>query len=273
MINMLSKKKRDTMLSSAPSGVNPPPGGIASGTSIIISPVTGTSNLFETGVHSFLFCPSQKTLTPSNATYTAQRTNTYCYYKGFAETFTFLPNDNSVWWHRRIVFSSRRRYAEENQITSGSNVLAPAASAGGVSRRKYLDMSESTGTDGFADIQALIVADVFRGTLDVDFVDPLRAKLDKSQITVHSDRLVTLKSTNDVPNPRVVKHYTPINKTVVYDDTEQGVSIQPSQYSVMGKSGIGNLYILDFFECPVPNDTTTTTLNLSSQMTAYWHEK
>ena len=273
MINIMSKKKRDTMLSSAGSGVNPPPEAVASGSSIILSPFTSTSNLFESGVHSLLFVPSMKPLTPSNATFVAQRTNTYCYYKGLAETYTFLPNDNSVWWHRRVVFSSRRRFAELNQVTSGSGTLAPAVTAGGISRRKFKDMSESTGLDGFSDIQALVIAEVFRGSYNTDWSDPLRARLDTTKINVHSDRLVTLRSANDVPSPRIVKHFTPINKTIVYDDEEIGVGMQSSYYSVQGKSGIGDLYVLDFFECPVPNDTTTTTLNISSQFTSYWHEK
>lgn len=273
MIDIMSKKKRDTMLSSSGSGVNPPPDAQPSSTSTILAAFTSSANLFGAGIHSLLFAPTQRALTPSNATFVAQRTSSQCYYKGFAETFSFTPNDNSVWWHRRIVFSTRRRYAEENIVTSGSGILAPAVTGTGISRRKFKDMSETTGLDGFSDIQALIVADVFRGTHNVDWEDPIRAKLETSRITVHSDRLTTLKSANDVSAPRVVKHYTPINKTLVYADLEQGQTMQSSPYAVNGKQGMGNVYILDLFECPVPNDTTTSVLNVSSQFTSYWHEK
>jgi len=272
MINMLSKKKRDTMLSSAAAGTNPSPEDPPDGSSIVISAETGTTNVFP-GVHSMLYNPSARQLTPQNATFIAQRTNTYCYYKGISERYTLLPNDNSVWWHRRIVFSTKRRYAEEDTVTAGSGTLAPAVTGTGITRRKFKDMSSSTGLDGFNVLLTFIQNDVFQGTFNIDWVDPMRAKLNREKITVHSDRMTTLRSGNDVSAPRITKHYTPINKTLVYSDVENGQTMSSSPYTVQSKPGIGNIYILDLFECPVPNDTTASTLNITSQQTVYWHEK
>lgn len=272
MINIMSKKKRDSMLSSASGGSNPAPGLPPTGASIILSAFTGTNNLLE-GTHSLIYSPSQRQLTPSNATFTAQRTSSRPYYKGISEVYTFAPNDNSVWWHRRIVFSTKRRYAEENDTTANSGVLAPAVSGTGITRRKYQDMSSSDGTDGFNEIQLAVLTDLFVGAYDIDWRDPMRAKLDRTRVSVHSDRLTTLKSANDVPAPRITKHYTVLNKTIVHADEENGQVMQSNPYAVQSKQGMGNVYVLDFFECPVPNDTTTTTLNVSSQSTVYWHEK
>nr|QTE03668.1 MAG: capsid protein [Gemycircularvirus] len=273
MINTLSKKKRDTSMSAAASDeTNPGPEAPFTGLNVRVSAATGTNTLLP-GVHSFLYVPTERFLAPNNAYYVAQRTASNPFYKGISETYTFLPNDSSVWWHRRIVFATKRRYEQEIEQLANGGYFAPGTSSTQNTRRKLRDMSMSDGLDGFEAIQANLIADVFRGVFNVDWFDSMRAALDKTRITVLSDRLTTIKSQNDSPAPRIVKHYTPINKTVVYADEESGQTMQPSQFSVESKTGLGNIYILDLVECPVPTDTTTTTVSFGSTQTVYWHEK
>lgn len=267
----MSRKKRDVMLSAAASGTNPPPNTGLTQNRIRLGAAT-ISTSFLSGVHTFLFLPTQRYLVPNNASFVAARTASTCYLKGIAERYTLLPNDPSVWWHRRVVFATKVLYAEAVSSLAGNGVIAPQPDASTTTTRKFRDMSSDNGA-GYSTVATALATDIFEGVYTTDWVDPMRAKLDRTRITVLSDRLVQIKSNNDSPAPRIVKHWTPINKSIVYQDEENGTTMSVSPFSVNSKRGIGNVYVADFFECPVPNSTTTTTLTLDSEQTMYWHER
>lgn len=271
MINMLSKKKRDIMLSAAASGNNPAPDATLSGNTIRILANTVSSS-FLSGIHTFVFCPAQRYLVPNNADFVAARTSTRPYYTGIAERYTLVPNDASLWWHRRVVFASKTLYAEAVTGLAGNGVIAAQSSATTTTQRKFRDMSSDAGAS-YSTLATALVTDMFAGIYTTDWNDPMRAKLDRARITVLSDRLTTVKSGNDSSCPRICRHYTSINKTVVYQDEENGVTMSVSPFSVTSKSGLGNIYVMDFFECPAPIGTTTSSLYVSSEQTLYWHEK
>lgn len=272
MIDTLSVKKRDSMLSAAANGTNPAPNATLANNQIRIAANT-ISTSFLNGVHTFVFSPTMRYLLPNNASFSAQRTSSKPYIKGIAESYTLLPNDGSVWWHRRIVFASKRLYAEAVTGLAGNGVIQAQPDQSTTTTRKLRDMSSDPGSTGYSTLSTDLSVDIFHGIYTVDWVDPMRAKLDKTRITVLSDRLVTLKSGNDAPAPRIVKHYTSVNKTIVYQDEENGITMSVSPFSVTSKSGLGNIYVYDLFECPVPINTTTSTLTISTQQTLYWHEK
>lgn len=271
MIDMLSRKKRDTMLSIAAPGTNPQPNVTPSVPTIRINAST-TTTTFLAGVHTFCFIPSQRFLVPNNADFVAARTSTRPYYVGLKERYTLVPNDASLWWHRRIVFASKTQYFESTVGLATNGVVAAQPDATTTTTRKFRDMSSDLSST-YSTVATALVTDIFLGIYTTDWNDPMRAALDKARITVLSDRLVTVKSNNDSPAPKICRHYTPIKKTLVYQDEENGNTMSVSPFSVNSKAGIGNIYVIDLFECPAPIGTTTSALTISSEQTLYWHEK
>lgn len=265
LLNKMSHKKKDTMLQAAAGGNNPAPSAtISLGQNITILGTTTDA----TNIHKFIFCPTYRFLVPNNAAYQAYRTSTTPFIKGVSETFEFTPNDSSTWWHRRILFSYKAPVAS-GSATMGT--LGAQATAADTSRRVFRDLSGET-TGAYKDTVTFTEQILFRGQAGTDWINPFTAPLDKTRVTIHSDKRLVLSSGNDVPRPRIVKRYDAINKTLVYDDDENGLTIVPSSLSVQDKRGIGNIYVYDMFYCPAP-DSTTTSLRVGSTQTLYWREK
>lgn len=269
---MMSHKKRDTTLSTGATAINPAPDAPAvSGTSITIRAATGVTS-FLNGFHSFLTSPSYRFLAPNNAEFVAQRTSTTPYYVGISEKYTLIPTTATMWWWRRIVFASKRDYPGELSLATA---VGAQPSSGATTTRPFRDMSQTPGTasNNYGQLLTNIITDLYEGIFTVDWNDPVRAKLDRTRVTVISDKLCTIMSNNDSPRPRVVKTYVPINKTVRYQDEENGVTMSVSPISVTSKVGVGNIFILDWFEAPAVPTSTTDQLLISSEQTVYWHEK
>lgn len=269
---MMSRKKRDTMLSAAPTATNPAPDAIVVlGQQLNIRSATGVTS-FLNGVHSFLNVPSYRTLSPNTGAFVAQRTAVDPYYIGLAERYSIIPLTASVWWWRRIVFASKRDFGGELSLASA---IGAQSSPGALTQRNFRDMSQTPGTssNNYGQLLTNVITELYEGIFTVDWTDPMRAKLDKSRVTVINDKLRTVKSNNDSPAPKVYNTYVPIKKTVVYQDEENGTNMSVSPISVTSKRGLGNIYVLDLFECPAAPGSTTDVLQVSSQQTLYWHEK
>lgn len=265
---MMSRKKRDTMLSAAASGTNADP---ASATApdrrAFIS--RDTVNNTAAGVHMFLFCPSWRYMVPNNAAYMAYRTATRTYVKGIGEKFSLTPNDASVWYHRRVIVSLKA-------LLSTNIALNDAIGAqSGVNATSYRQFRDLTGqqTGGYQIVWDIIQAQLFTGIKTVDWTDQMTARIDRARFNVHADFKYAIRSGNQASSPKMPSFYTPINKTIQYDDEENGVSITPNAYSVSNKIGLGNIYVIDMFETPEPISATTSTMTIDSTMTYYWHER
>jgi len=253
------------MLSSGASGNNPDPSGLTSGTQVNLRSTT----VDGTGVHVLLFSPSHRFLVPNNAAYQAYRTSTRPFMKGYSETVTLVPNDNSVWWHRRVVFTLKAPLGVTPTIQAN---LGAQATAGAVSTRILRDLSGQT-TGQYAETNVQLQSILFDGTVNVDWVNIQTAKLDQTRVTILSDRRTTLSSGNNLARPRRIKFWHPINKTLVYDDDENGLSMTPSPVSVQSKPGCGNVYVVDFLTCTAPANGAESTIGINMASTLYWHEK
>lgn len=216
--------------------------------------------------------PSYRFLAPNNADYVAQRTSTTPYYVGISEKYSIIPTTAATWWWRRIVFASKRDYPGELSLATA---VGAQASAGATTTRPFRDMSQTPAStsNNYGQLLTNIITDIYEGIFTVDWTDPIRAKLDRTRVTVVSDRLRTIASSNDFPRPRVYKTYVPIKKSVRYQDEENGVSMSVSPVSVTNKIGLGNIFILDLFEAPAVATSTSDQLSISSEQTVYWHEK
>jgi len=253
------------MLSAAAAGTNPDPTVVPTiGQPFTIGQATG--NQSSQRVHVTVANLSHRWLQPSNYSYAARRTATRTYVTGVAETYRLTPNSSIQWWHRRIVFSTK------DTLTSTLNSAIGAEPASGdITRRPFRDLS-ATSTGVWQDLAVTLIELLFKGTIGVDWQDPMKAPVDRSRVNIHSDRFTSINSGNDQPRARIVKHYTPIRKTLQYNDEENGTSVAVSPYSVDSKIGIGNIFVADFFHCPAPAEPTDE-LSITSNSTYYWNEK
>jgi len=127
-------------------------------------------------------------------------------------------------------------------------------------------------TGPYNDLRDNILDSLFAGNGGTDWISPFRAKTDKTRVTILSDRSFNYSSGNETSKPVIRKVYDAINRSVVYDDDEDGLQMVPRPLSVDSKPGIGNIYLVDFYFCPAP-DEPEDALTVSSQATYYWHEK
>ncbi|QCX35070.1 capsid protein [Blackfly genomovirus 7] len=268
LITTMSSKKRDTMLSAAAVGVNPSPQNTkVVGQKLTINPIpTNTS----AGVHMSVFMPSYRGLVPNNYSFLAARDRHTDVGKGISETYQLNPSDASMWQWRRVVVHYKGDF--NNTPPSVFQNIGAQNAAGGATYRFFTDMTGDT-TGGFTAFYDSVNDVLFRGILTTDWLNPLLAKIDTARVTVLSDVSRSLSSQNDSPRPRFIKTYVPVNRTLQYDDEENGTSVTPSFVAVENKIGIGNIYVFDFFGCSAPISTVSSQLSVTSQMTYYWHEK
>jgi len=251
------------MLSAAFDGANPSPESpVNPGTPLQMNQTNANGR-----VHMTVANVTHRYLVPNNAAYRAFRTSTSTYVKGFSQTYTIIPSSSTCWWHRRIMFASKDLFSNAElgqsvgvQPFPNSITNVPMRDLGNITEGPYNDFRNS------------VLDKLFAGTGGVDWTSPFRAKTDKTRVTIISDRSFNYSSNNEAPKPVVRRVYDSINKTVVYDDEEDGLTIDPSPHSVDSKRGLGNIFVADFYFCPAPDDPDDA-LTVSSQSTYYWHEK
>lgn len=268
LITTMSNKKRDLMISAAATGVNPSPQNTrVVGSPLVMNSTTGNST---TNVHLTMYMPSYRGLVPNNYSYLAARTSTRTWVKGISEIYSMVPSDLSAWWWRRIVVSYK---GDWNNTTSAMfQQIGAQGATGGTTYRGFADLTgDSSGS--FTALFDSVNDILFRGVKSTDWTNPILAPVDTSRVTKISDVTRVISSQNDAPRPKTVKTYVAINKTLQYDDEENGTSVTPSFMAVENKIGIGNIYVFDLFHCPAPLSTTASQLQVSSSMTYYWHER
>lgn len=255
------------MLGVAAAGTDPAPGAATSPREITLS--AATTNPSAAGTHCFAFCPTWRWLVPNNASYPAYRTSTRCFLRGISEKMALTPNDSTVWYHRRVVAGLK---SELGTTLGLRNAIGAQESATATSYRQLRDFTGET-SGGYQATWDVIQATLFQGIKTVDWQDDMTARVDRARWDVYTDYRYAIRSGNQTPNPKFPKFWTTINKTIQYDDEENGISMTPNPQSVTNKIGCGNIYVFDFFEAPIPVSTVTSTLRIDTQMTMYWNEK
>lgn len=264
---MMSRKKRDVMLSSAGTGNNPAPTATPSIGEVRILP--STTSTYHSGTHMFLYSPTYRWLQPNNADYVSQRTSSRPFYIGHNESFEFNTNDGSMWTWRRIAFAVKDPLFIPLLVQApvGAQPTPPSGTT-----RPWRDLSgEATGN--YQTAATNVYNFLFLGVDNTDWWNPMTAKTDKTRTTVLYDRSTRFGSGNAAGTSRMRKSYIPLKKTVVYDDEENGQTMSPSAHSVITKQGLGDVYIVDLFECSAPLDPVGSVLSFSCTGTTYWHEK
>lgn len=254
VLQVANTRKRDNMLPAtvAPGDV------FTNGATTLGAP---GSTILWSPTSRFLDTAASNTKNPS-----AARTYFDCYAKGVRELVHLVQSGNSVWEWRRIVFEVKNpRIVDQAIVSSGVNYIFNADLAGGY-RRLVNGMDAVT--------QALVQDGLFEGQINIDWVYPFTAKVDTRRVTLHSDQRRVLRSQNDNGNDHRFKFYYPLNKKLSYNDDELGSwSTNQAGQATLGRPGMGDLYIYDFFVLTVNATVGTNDLIFNPECTYYWHER
>lgn len=264
VLNLTSRKKRDTMLPVARGGSSGTP--VVGGINLTPNPPNLTRN------NIMLWCPTARDLTTGigqpkvSIADEATRTSSTCYMRGLKEVIEIQTNSGTAWQWRRICFTMKDPAQIGNSVDYGPYF----ENSNGFARYLY---NVSSGTSVDANVLGLIQNVVFKGEVNSDWTDRMTAPLDTRRISVKSDTTTIIQSGNSSGVLRRYNRWYPMNKNLVYDDDERGGSTTYGNvFSTSSKAGMGDYYILDIIIAGQgAADSDRMLFNPSA--TLYWHEK
>lgn len=275
VLNISSRKKQDNML---------PRSGTAFQNDGNIGPIVVPGNKQGGAVIAWICTARDMTdeTDPdgTNVTMAATRTAQWCYMRGLKEKIDIYTNSPHTWYWRRIVFTYK-----------GSELLFPQAQAanpdaGKLSRgslwsessagyeRFMADLNRSDGVRPVDNVQLRdqLVEVLFKGQINRDWRTGRNAKVDNQRVRVMHDKTTMLRSGNDRGTAWMKKRWHPFNKSIMYNDDENGAAELSGYLSTSGRAGMGDVYVIDFIEA-APGASASDQLGFEPQATLYWHER
>lgn len=253
ILNISSTKKKDNMLiyTNVIAARNPTNTTYTTNAAVLVG---GSSEEYA-----FPWCPSAREI-HTGTTDEVNRNTSHVYARGLKESLEINPTSNRPWQWRRIGFYSKG--------------LMPAFQ-GSTSQFLYQETSngyarivnEITGTP-----KSQLYSFIFDGVRNIDWIDPMIAKLDNNRVTICYDKTVTITPPTTAGAFRKFNRWHGVNKNIVYEDDENGTNMIPAAWSNSGRQGVGDLTIIDFFR-PATGSTSSDLLTFTPQATWYWHEK
>lgn len=248
ILNVSSTKKHDDMQSLDGAG-NPG------------SRSVGASNIFA-------FCATGRALDGVASTLTplfdiSGRNSNTIYARGIKERIQVTVQGGTPWRWRRIMFSTKDFHLKMTNPALWTSQVIDYNSTRGYSRPN-IDIAGNTTS---------FVSTLFAGVQNADFDNLWTAKIDTTRVKVHMDRTITINPGNATGHSRTFKFWTPLNKTIMYDDTEAGEDMSSSVYSTSSKPGMGDVYIVDMIQRCFGGVTPGETLLFDPETTFYWHER
>lgn len=256
VLDIASRKKQDNMLQWVPTDpANPAGAGAPNDFNINASGVIGC----------FLFQPSYRTLDSDGTTKDEPqaRTEQSTYARGYREVTTLRITGGAPWRRRRITFSAK---GFPGLLTNADNLFT------GDFFRLYTSVGYVRMTVGLSTtFQAIVYNTLFRGFQGQDWSSVFNAKVDNSRLTIHSDVTSTYNPGNDTGTSRIIRQWSPLNKTLVYNDDEAGITEQTSGNSTLAKAGMGDFFVIDMYQSGLVDAASGLTIN--NEGTYYWHER
>lgn len=255
--NLAARKCRDNMLSTPRNDA----GEVQPAQPYLMTGGTSYRFLFSPSFRSVgsIIGPEERQISAS----AAERWKSKCYMRGYKETVELETNDSSSWLWRRIVFT-----------TLGWGAPLADYIAANVTQRGYGRLMYNLDNGQHDVLLGDAYSRLFEGQRTLDWVNPLTAKVDSRRIRVISDTLRTIQSPNSESGRyQVTKRWYPVNKSIIYDDDENGTA---HKFSVGWASGAaqanaGDLFVFDMFDAAT-DATEETTLAMGTSGTYYWHE-
>lgn len=201
----------------------------------------------------------------------SQRTATACYMRGLKERWHVQTGSPASWQHRRILFTftGDQIYRVNDSPTDGVGQLFKELSNGYV--RAFTSLYDTTDPRSQA-IQQQTYDLVFKGTRGADWINTMNAKTDSTRIQILYDKTVTLRSGNDRGVITKRNFWHTFNRTLTYDDDENGNATVNSPFSVHNSSSLGDVYVFDLFSAGL-GSTSSDELQINAEASLYWHER
>jgi len=108
---------------------------------------------------------------------------------------------------------------------------------------------------------------------NTDWFNVMDAKTNNKRVTIKYDKTVTISSGNEDGATRTYRRYHPMNRTLQYDVLEAGNTTVTNAMSTESKQGMGDYYVVDFFQARYASDGEDGSLIFDPRATLYWHEK
>lgn len=210
LLDVTSTKKRDTL------GYYDPAATTSRGLTFTGGPIGE--------IKSFIFSPTARNST--STTETTDRNASTVFWKGVSETVSITANSQVPWRWRRIVFETKGLRVADSFLETSSGYTRVCSA--------------------FSD--AATMSRLFKGTRDVDWFSAMDAQIYNNRARVIYDKLRVMRSAAG-PHFHTYKDYIKLEKNMHYDEDENGGTITTSPWSTDGRSGMGDIYIFDLFEC------------------------
>lgn len=259
ILNKTSRKKRDTMLCLSNTTPTVPSGS----TNYLTAPAV----LNAGGVYLFPWIATWRDNGGQGTIYDdAVRSSTTCYMRGLKEKINLVSNDGTQWLWRRVCFTYKG--GDFYGKTANGYTLA-AQNAYGFQR--VVNDINNAGSAG-QPLRTEFLNVMFRGGNGRDWNNVFSAPLNTTRISVKYDKTTSISSGNSAGKNMIFNRWHGMNKNLVYDDDEDGVETSPGAASTGGKPGMGDYYVLDFFQSG-PASSSGSQLVFAPEATLYWHEK
>jgi len=243
ILNTSSVKKQDNMLAVRTDSIG-------------ANPVQGPFSIPGTGA-AFLWCATSRdrgTGAGVDPTASSVRERDLVYMRGLKENIIMTTNSAAAWRWRRLCFTCKGLpFQTPVSLETSSGWVRMLRNIGGSS-------AITAATDY-----------IFKGAQNVDWQDVFVAKPDTNRIKVYYDSLRTLSSGNAQGRFFRSRHWYPMNQNLMYGNDENGENETGGDLSTLGRAGMGDYYVLDFFDASTLN--ATDTLAFQPEATLYWHER
>lgn len=272
MLNVTSRKKRDTMLTSSnTNGAGTPVPNTGSRAIVYGGTLPPTGSQYIGGL--FLWCATARDLTTQSGpigavAQEATRTSTTCFMRGLSEKLRIQTNSPAPWFWRRICFTVQGNFGTAAPGDTPTNTYVDnLENSNGFTR---LFLNQNINSQG--NTTATLTNVVFKGERGRDWRDLISAPVDNRRVNLKYDKTRVFRSGNQSGIVREVKIWHPMNKNLVYDDDEVADVENTSVYSVVDKRGMGNYYVLDIIQ-PGESSTASDLFLIDCTSSLYWHEK
>lgn len=261
ILNTTSKKHQDTMLCYSNTIASAP---------VNYSTYTANDAVLAGGSGAYIFgwiasarpgLSEQDQKTPGYAIDNAIRQSTVCYMRGLKERVEWQTNSGAAWQWRRICFTLKGDILWQNDANAQRWSLL--TSQGMV--RVVNNMN------GNASGNAL-VENLFKGRQSVDWNNFMTAPVDRNRCNIKYDKVRTMQSSNEHGFLRRVKLWHPMNSNLHFADDENGNIEDQGRYSVSGRAGMGDYYVVDIVASAL-GSTSSDQCVWGPNATLYWHEK
>jgi len=265
ILNLTSRKKRDTMLSYSNITSSAQQGSQTYAVRPAI--VVGGQDQNTQTAFPIVWCATGRDLTEDSADGRAysgdisSRTSSTCYMRGLSEKIEIQVTDGLPWQWRRICFTYKG-FNNAAPNTTGFSLVAETTNGW----TRLLNMLPSA--TYINTVEGLI----FRGSKNVDWTDPMTAPTDGTRITVKYDKTRTIASGNEQGAIRRYNLWHPMNKNLVYADDENAGSLNQQFYSTQSKAGMGDYIVVDYFQSR-KGSSAAQQLSFGVTASLYWHER